>query len=68
MTAPTIHLPSRGHGVVRRAIGRFALLAFALYHLPLFVNNYPSLGGGGFDDTGLAAKWGHVFTPPGVWV
>ncbi|HEX5054366.1 MAG TPA: hypothetical protein VFZ65_21485, partial [Planctomycetota bacterium] len=47
---------------------RFALLAFALYHLPLFVNNYPSLGGGGFDDTGLAAKWGHVFTPPGVWV
>lgn len=32
------------------------------------MNNYPSLGGGGFDDTGLAANWGHVFTPPGVWV
>src|SRR6185503_10757887 len=25
-------------------------------------------GGGGFSDTGIAAKWGHVFTPPGVWV
>ncbi len=44
------------------------MLAFALYHLPLFLNNYPSLGGGGFNDTGLAVKWGHVFTPPGVWV
>jgi uncharacterized membrane protein YphA (DoxX/SURF4 family) len=53
---------------MRRAIERFALVVFALYHLPLFLNNYPSLGGGGFDDTGLAAQWGHVFTPPGVWV
>ena len=55
-------------GVVRRWIERFALVAFALYHLPLFLNNYPSLGGGGFDDKGLAAQWGHIFTPPGVWV
>lgn len=52
----------------RRLLERFALLAFALYHLPLFLNNYPSLGGGGFNDTGLAVLWGHVFTPPGVWV
>jgi len=68
MTALTDNLPTRGHGAARRGIERWALLAFALYHLPLFVNNYPSLGGGGFDDKGLAAKWGHVFTPPGVWV
>lgn len=55
-------------GALRRAIERFALVALSLYHLPLFLNNYPSLGGGGFNDTGLAAQWGHVFTPPGVWV
>lgn len=55
-------------GVARRLAERFALIAFALYHLPLFLNNYPSLGGGGFNDTGLAPRWGHVFTPPGVWV
>jgi hypothetical protein len=47
---------------------RFALVAFALYHLPLFVNNYPSLGGGGFSEQGLAVRWGHLFTPPGIWV
>jgi len=56
------------HGVVRRFLERFALIAFALYHVPLFLNNYPSLGGGGFNDTGLAVRWGHVFTPAGVWV
>ena len=68
MPAPTDDAPTRAHGVARRAIERFALVAFALYHLPLFLNNYPSLGGGGFSETGLAVKWGHVFTPPGVWV
>ena len=68
MPAPSDDAPPRGHGVARRAIERFALIAFGLYHLPLYVNNYPSLGGGGFDDTGLAASWGRVFTPPGVWV
>lgn len=62
--APT----KQSQGVARRALERFALVAFALYHLPLFLNNYPSLGGGGFNDTGLAPRWGHVFTPPGVWV
>jgi hypothetical protein len=55
------------HSLSRRLIERFALIAFGLYHLPLFLNNYPSLGGGGFD-SGLAVSWGHVFTPPGVWV
>ena len=55
------------HHLGRRLIERFALIAFGLYHLPLFLNNYPSLGGGGFD-SGLAVSWGHVFTPPGVWV
>ncbi|HEY4307741.1 MAG TPA: hypothetical protein VGM82_24915 [Gemmatimonadaceae bacterium] len=52
----------------QRFLDRFALIALGLYHLPLFVNNYPSLGGGGFNDTGLAPKWGHVFTIPGMWV
>jgi hypothetical protein len=56
------------HGLIRRLLERFALIAFGLYHLPLFLNNYPSLGGGGFNDTGLAPRWGHVFTPVGVWV
>jgi len=54
--------------VARRLLERFALIAFGLYHVPLFLNNYPSLGGGGFNDTGLAPRWGHVFTPVGVWV
>jgi hypothetical protein len=52
----------------RHLAERFALLAFGLYHIPLFLNNYPSLGGGGFNDTGLAVKWGHVFTAPGIWL
>ena len=52
---------------MRRLVERFAFIAFALYHLPLFLNNYPSLGGGG-SEKGLAVSWGHVFTPPGVWV
>ena len=56
------------HGVARRLLERFALIAFGLYHLPLFLNNYPSLGGGGFNDTGLAVRWGHLFTPAGAWV
>ena len=47
---------------------RFALIAFGLYHLPLFLNNYPSLGGGGMSPDGLAIRWGHVFTVPGLWV
>lgn len=51
----------------RRLLERFALIAFGLYHIPLFLNNYPSLGGGGFSE-GLAVQWGHVFTPPGMWV
>ena len=55
------------HSVGRRLIERFALVVFALYHLPLFLNNYPTLGGGGYG-SGLAVSWGHVFTPPGVWV
>jgi hypothetical protein len=55
-------------GVTRRTLERFALIAFGLYHVPLFLNNYPSLGGGGFSDDGLAARWGHVFTPVGAWV
>src|SRR4051794_27515268 len=53
--------------VWRRLIGRFALLAFALYHLPLVVNDYPSLGGGGFGN-GLSVRWGQVFGQVGLWV
>ena len=59
---------SASGSVTRRVIERFALVAFGLYHLPLFLNNYPSFGGGGFNDDGLAVRWGHVFTLPGVWV
>ncbi|HSQ32773.1 MAG TPA: hypothetical protein VLN49_23115 [Gemmatimonadaceae bacterium] len=37
--------------------------------MPLFLNNYPSLGGGGAPvENGLAIRWGHVFTVPGIWV
>jgi hypothetical protein len=54
--------------MTRRLLERFALIAFGLYHIPLFLNNYPSLGGGGFNDTGLAPLWGHVFTVPGIYV
>jgi hypothetical protein len=53
---------------IRRFLERFALIAFALYHLPLFLNNYPTLGGGGMSDHGLAISWGHVYAPLGVWV
>lgn len=55
------------HGVLRRLAERFALIAFGLYHVPLFLNNYPSLGGGGMSDHGLAITWGRLFTPVGVW-
>ncbi|HEX7837090.1 MAG TPA: hypothetical protein VF469_06475 [Kofleriaceae bacterium] len=54
--------------MARRLLGRFALLAFGLYHVPLLLNNYPSLGGGGFSHDGLASSWGHVFGQVGVWV
>jgi hypothetical protein len=60
--------PTPSAGILRRLVERFAFIAFALYHLPLFLNNYPSLGGGGTSEKGLAISWGHVFTPPGVWV
>jgi hypothetical protein len=53
---------------VRRLLERFALIAFGLYHIPLLLNNYPSLGGGGFNDTGLAPRWGRIFTIPSLWV
>lgn len=53
--------------VWRRLLGRFALVAFALYHLPLLLNDYPSLGGGGFTE-GLSVTWGHVFGQVGLWV
>lgn len=53
--------------LARRLAERFALLAFGLFHVPLFLNNYPSLGGGGFGE-GLAVRWGHVFTRPGIWL
>lgn len=51
-----------------KLLERFALIAFGLYHLPLFLNNYPSLGGGGMSEDGLAVRWGHVFTVPGIWI
>ncbi len=51
----------------RRLGERFAFVALGLYHLPLFLNNYPSLGGGGFDE-GLAVRWGHIFTRPAIWL
>ncbi|MES2521726.1 MAG: hypothetical protein V4617_03425 [Gemmatimonadota bacterium] len=60
--------PSSVQGIGRRLAERFALIAFGLYHVPLFLNNYPSLGGGGFNDTGLAVQWGRIFTVPGLWV
>jgi hypothetical protein len=57
------------HSLTRRLAERFALVALSLYHLPLFLNNYPSLGGGsgGFSE-GLAVRWGHIFTRPGIWL
>ena len=59
---------SRSVSAGRRLLERFALIAFGLYHLPLFLNNYPTLGGGGFSEDGLAVRWGHVFTVPGIWI
>ena len=65
----TTDRPAAPHRLTRRIAERFALVAFGLYHLPLFLNNYPSLGGGsgGFAE-GLAVSWGHVFTRPGIWL
>jgi hypothetical protein len=56
--------PGLGH----RIVTRFALIAFALYHLPLVLNDYPSFGGGGFAPDGIAVAWGHVFGQVGLWV
>ena len=63
-----VEVDGRPQSLIRRFAERFALIAFGLYHVPLFLNNYPSLGGGGFNDIGLAARWGHVFTIPSLWV
>ena len=53
----------------RRFLERFALVSLGLYHIPLFLNNYPSIGGGsGGFSPGLAISWGHVFTVPGIWL
>ncbi len=60
--------PVEAPSVARRLAARFALLAFGLYHVPLFLNAFPSFGGGGFRPDGLAHSWGHIFTPAGVWV
>jgi len=64
----TIDRQSRSVSAWRRLLERFALIAFGLYHLPLFLNNYPTLGGGGFNQDGLAVRWGRVFTVPGIWI
>jgi hypothetical protein len=60
--------PATQPGFVRRLVGRFALVAFGLYHLPLKLNNYPSLGGDGFREDGLAHDWGRVFGQVGLWI
>jgi hypothetical protein len=60
--------PATSPGILRRFALRFALLAFAAYHLPLLLNDYPTLGGDGFREEGLAHVWGHVFTWLGLWV
>jgi hypothetical protein len=52
----------------RRLVSRFALIAFSLYHIPLFLNDYPTLGGDGFRDDGPAHVWGHIFGQVGLWV
>jgi hypothetical protein len=54
--------------MLRRLAARFAFLAFALFHLPLLLNNYPTLGGGGFRDDGVSQQWGRVFGQVGLWV
>jgi hypothetical protein len=63
-----VDLVSATPGPARRLAARFALLAFCLYHLPLILNDYPSLGGGGARDDGLSQWWGHVFGQVGLWV
>jgi putative flippase GtrA len=60
--------PAPANGVVRRLAARFALVAFGLYHLPLVLNDYPTLGGGGLGEDGLSVAWGHVFGQVGLWV
>jgi hypothetical protein len=55
-------------GVVRRFAARFALVAFGWYHVPQFLNDFPSLGGGGMGEDGIAVKWGHIFTRPFIWI
>jgi hypothetical protein len=56
-------------GVWRRLAARFALIAFGLFHLPLLLNNYPTLGGGGgFQPDGISQAWGRVFGQVGLWV
>jgi hypothetical protein len=52
----------------RRLAARFALIAFACYHLPLVLNDFPALGGGGFAEDGLAIRWGHIFGQLGLWI
>src|SRR5262249_57596872 len=64
----SVERESRSVSAGRRLLERFALIAFGLYHLPLFLNDYPTLGGGGFSQDGLAVRWGHVFTVPGIWI
>jgi hypothetical protein len=63
-----VDLASATPGPARRLAARFALLAFCFYHLPLILNDYPSLGGGGARDDGLSQRWGHVFGQVGLWV
>ena len=45
-SAPRTNAVASPQSVTRRLLERFALIAFGLYHVPLFINNYPSLGGG----------------------
>jgi hypothetical protein len=69
--APVPVLPDAGPvapGLGRRLAARFALIAFGFYHLPLILNDYPSLGGGGFRAEGLSRSWGEVFGQVGLWV
>lgn len=54
------------HSLARRLATRFALLAFALYHIPLVLNAYPTLGG--VDERDLGHAWGRVFGQLGLWV
>jgi hypothetical protein len=68
MPEPEARPASPPRGPLRTLAARFALIAFAAYHLPLFLNAFPTFGGGGFRPDGLAHRWGHVFTPVGIWV